>query len=221
MKNKICFLVSGNGGTFKFLLAAIKEMHLPYEITSVFADRECSALEFAKAKKIKNQQLSFTNNDWDFIIDYVIDNAIDIVVTNIHKIVPGYVIEKLPNMFLNLHYSLLPSFKGCIGMRTVDLAREKKVKIIGGTAHLIDENIDEGTIITQGAILVEWNREITDIYNDVFQISCLTFLNALIILLKTNTLKEKNILFKYNYLFSPNLQFDTNIFNETFWKKII
>lgn len=220
MKSKICFLVSGEGGTLKFLYNAIEEMNLPFEINHVFADRNCNALAFSNEKNIKNHKLSFHKDDWDFIMEYVISNEIALVVTNIHKIVPAYVIERLPNKFLNLHYSLLPSFKGSIGMKTVELAKEHNVKIIGGTAHLIDENIDEGIIISQGGMKVNWNIEMKEICNNVFQISCLTFLNAVHILLKTSEFNEGFCDKGMNYFFSPNLQFNPNIFNDKFWKKI-
>ena len=47
MKN-IVFLVSGSGGTLKFLYFAIKALNLNYKILGVIADRECQSLEFAK-----------------------------------------------------------------------------------------------------------------------------------------------------------------------------
>ncbi len=220
MKSKICFLVSGNGGTLKFLYHAIELGQLPYEISHVFGDKDCNALAFAKEKKIKNHQFVFDNDDWDFIMDYVVENEISLVVTNIHKIVPAKVIEKLPNRFLNLHYSLLPAYKGYIGMKTVDLAKDHKVKIIGGTAHLIDEQIDEGIIVTQGAIKVNWSVEINEIYNDVFQVSCLAFLNAITMLLSSHTSSKTYCDKEMPYFFSPNLQYNPAVFNTKFWKKI-
>jgi phosphoribosylglycinamide formyltransferase-1 len=220
MKSKICFLVSGNGGTLKFLYHAIEIGELPYEISHVFADRDCNALTFSKEKNIKSDQLVFNNDNWDIIMDYVVKNEISLVITNIHRIVPAKVIEKLPNKFLNLHYSLLPAYKGYIGMKTVDLAKESKVKIIGGTAHLIDKQIDEGIIVTQGAIKVNWDFEIKEIYNEIFQVSCLTFLNAITILLQSHTTCEAYCDKEMPYFFSPNLQYNPTVFNTSFWRKI-
>jgi formyltetrahydrofolate deformylase len=48
---------------------------------------------------------------------------------------------------INIHHSLLPGFKGA---RPYHQAWEKGVKMVGATAHYVNNDLDEGPIITQG-----------------------------------------------------------------------
>ena len=52
----------------------------------------------------------------------------DVIITNIHKIIDSDTLNMFPSKFINLHYSLLPSFAGYIGMETVEKAKEQKWK---------------------------------------------------------------------------------------------
>jgi formyltetrahydrofolate deformylase len=55
--------------------------------------------------------------------------------------------KKLTGKAINIHHSLLPGFKGA---RPYHQAYEKGVKLVGATAHYINDDLDEGPIITQG-----------------------------------------------------------------------
>ena len=52
---------------------------------------------------------------------------------------------------INIHPSLLPSFKG---IRAIEQALQAKVKITGCTAHLVSLEVDSGEIIMQAAVPV-------------------------------------------------------------------
>jgi len=53
-----------------------------------------------------------------------------------------------PGKIINIHHSLLPSFKGA---KPYHRAHERGVKLIGATAHYVTSDLDEGPIIEQGA----------------------------------------------------------------------
>jgi formyltetrahydrofolate deformylase len=53
------------------------------------------------------------------------------------------------NRIINIHHSFLPAF---IGARPYAQAFERGVKLIGATAHFVNDNLDEGPIITQDVI---------------------------------------------------------------------
>lgn len=57
-----------------------------------------------------------------------------------------------PNRIINIHHSFLPAF---IGSRPYHQAYERGVKIIGATAHYVNDNLDEGPIILQDVIPVD------------------------------------------------------------------
>jgi len=53
------------------------------------------------------------------------------------------------NRIINIHHSFLPAF---IGARPYEQAFERGVKLIGATAHFVNDNLDEGPIINQDVI---------------------------------------------------------------------
>jgi formyltetrahydrofolate deformylase len=61
---------------------------------------------------------------------------------------PGFV-SKFPHRIINIHHSFLPAFVGASPYRQ---AYDRGVKIIGATAHFVNEDLDDGPIITQGVI---------------------------------------------------------------------
>jgi formyltetrahydrofolate deformylase len=58
---------------------------------------------------------------------------------------PSFV-EHYTNRIVNIHHSFLPAF---IGANPYKQAYERGVKIIGATAHFVNNNLDEGPIIAQ------------------------------------------------------------------------
>lgn len=64
---------------------------------------------------------------------------------------PEFVV-RYPNRVINIHHSFLPAF---IGANPYKRAYERGVKIIGATAHFINNELDEGPIIMQNVINVD------------------------------------------------------------------
>lgn len=64
---------------------------------------------------------------------------------------PEFVAE-FPNQIINIHHSFLPSF---IGANPYKQAYKRGVKIIGATAHFVNNDLDEGPIIYQDVIRVD------------------------------------------------------------------
>jgi len=60
-------------------------------------------------------------------------------------------INRFKNRIINIHHSFLPAF---VGANPYVQAYERGVKIIGATAHFVNENLDEGPIISQSVIPV-------------------------------------------------------------------
>ncbi|AXE19386.1 formyltetrahydrofolate deformylase [Runella rosea] len=55
-------------------------------------------------------------------------------------------VQHYPHRIVNIHHSFLPAF---IGANPYRQAYERGVKIIGATAHFVNDNLDEGPIIAQ------------------------------------------------------------------------
>lgn len=68
------------------------------------------------------------------------------------RLLSGDFVRAFPNRILNIHPSLLPSFKGLDAQRQ---AIEYGVKVSGCTVHLVDEDLDHGAIISQKVVEVK------------------------------------------------------------------
>lgn len=79
-------------------------------------------------------------------------------------------IQQYPNRIINIHHSFLPAF---VGANPYNQAYQRGVKIIGATAHFVNENLDEGPIIAQSVIPVDHThsaREMAQAGRDVEKI---------------------------------------------------
>lgn len=68
------------------------------------------------------------------------------------RILSAGFIESFERSIINVHPSLLPSFKGRDGIRD---AYEYGVKVTGVTVHFVDAGIDTGEIIDQMPVMIE------------------------------------------------------------------
>lgn len=76
-------------------------------------------------------------------------------------------VSSFDGKIINIHHSFLPAF---IGANPYKQAYERGVKIIGATAHFVNDNLDEGPIISQDVVKVDhtygW-EEMRDLGRDV------------------------------------------------------
>ncbi len=69
-----------------------------------------------------------------------------LVLAKYMRILSPEFVSHYPNKTVNIHHSFLPAF---IGANPYRQAYERGVKIIGATAHFVNNNLDEGPIIAQ------------------------------------------------------------------------
>lgn len=74
-----------------------------------------------------------------------------IVLAKYMRILTPRFVEAYEDKIINIHHSFLPAF---IGANPYKQAYERGVKIIGATAHFVNNNLDEGPIIAQDVIHV-------------------------------------------------------------------
>ncbi len=217
---KIGFLVSGNGGTLKFLHLVQKMNIYDYSIQFVIADRECGALEYANNNDIYTNVVKYNKNNREDL--YKILNQfkdIDIIITNIHKVLDNNILNQFMGRLINLHYSLLPAYGGLIGMKTVDEARSDNAMFIGATCHEVSEILDGGKIICQSCFSVDWELPDKEIKDLVFQSANLCLLNSILLRTENKDLLQKEYTYK-NLLFNPVLKFVTDELTDDFWYKL-
>jgi formyltetrahydrofolate deformylase len=74
-----------------------------------------------------------------------------LVLAKYMRILSPAFVNQFSNRIINIHHSFLPAF---IGANPYAQAFERGVKIIGATAHFVNNNLDEGPIISQNVIPV-------------------------------------------------------------------
>jgi formyltetrahydrofolate deformylase len=103
-----------------------------------------------------------------------------IVLAKYMRILSAAFIDQYPNRIINIHHSFLPAF---IGANPYVQAHARGVKIIGATAHFVNDNLDEGPIITQNVRPVSHSfsaREMAQAGRDVEKVVLATALNLVL-----------------------------------------
>ena len=75
-----------------------------------------------------------------------------IVLAKYMRVLTELFVEQYSNRIINIHHSFLPAF---IGSKPYHQAHHRGVKIIGATAHFVNNNLDEGPIINQDVVHVD------------------------------------------------------------------
>lgn len=75
-----------------------------------------------------------------------------IVLAKYMRILSPEFVRHYEQRILNIHHSFLPAF---IGANPYKQAYERGVKIIGATAHFVNDNLDQGPIIAQDIIKID------------------------------------------------------------------
>ena len=81
------------------------------------------------------------------LMDLVRDLGVDLVVlARYMQVLSNDLCKQLEGRAINIHHSMLPSFKGA---RPYHQAHARGVKLVGATAHYVTAELDEGPIIEQ------------------------------------------------------------------------
>lgn len=158
MRKKVGVLVSGRGSNLQALLDAARDPVFPAEIALVISNVPGAyALERAAAAGVPGRVIphkSFASREeFDAAVDTALRGAgIEIVCLAgfMRLLTPGFVGGWAGRM-INIHPSLLPSFKG---LHTHRRALEAGVKLHGCTVHLVTPDLDDGPILVQAAVPV-------------------------------------------------------------------
>ncbi len=153
---KLGILASGNGTNFETIISDINNHKLDAEIKCLIVNNStCGAIK--KAQKysvpyyIHNHKDFTSREDLDRkIISTLRDNEVEgIVMVGWMRIITNILIKEYSGRIVNLHPSLLPSFKG---YNAIKQALIHKVKFTGCTVHLVEEEVDSGEILIQSAV---------------------------------------------------------------------
>jgi phosphoribosylglycinamide formyltransferase-1 len=151
---RIGVLASGSGTILHALLGA----DLP--IVVVLVDRECRAVEVARAAGVPVEVVERTSFGRDFdrvaythsVVDALARHNVDLVaMAGFGTILEKPVHDAFPDLIVNTHPALLPAFKG---WHAVEDALAAGVKVTGCTVHIARLEVDDGPILAQEAVPV-------------------------------------------------------------------
>lgn len=150
---KLAVFASGLGSNFLAIQEAIDNHMLNAKIELLVSDNlKCLAIE--RAKHLNINVFSFEVNQYSNKASYEREilhklntNKIDLVVlAGYMRIIGDTLLKGFKGKIINIHPSLLPSFKG---KDAIGQAINAKVKVTGVTVHYVNEELDSGKIIAQ------------------------------------------------------------------------
>ena len=159
---KIGILISGNGSNMIKLIESCQNNKNAFIEIVISNNPEAKGIEYAKLKNIKTKVIDHKEfserEDFDNKVhEVLLENNIDFLCNaGFMRIHGEKFVEKWFNKHLNIHPSLLPSFKG---LNTHERAIKSGVKFAGCTVHLVRSGVDEGPIIGQARTSIDINDD--------------------------------------------------------------
>jgi len=117
-----------------------------------------------------------------------------LVLAKYMRILSALFMDRFPNSIVNIHHSFLPAF---VGANPYLQAYERGVKIIGATAHFVNNNLDEGPIIAQNVIPVTHSQSAKEMAQAGRDVEKIVLANALELVFneKVFVYRNKTIIF--------------------------
>lgn len=182
MPNKtLLFLCSGGGGNLRFVHQAILRGWLPgWRYIAVITDRECPASDYACQNGLPVDCIDFESDEQATLRTVALSHEPDMIVTTVHKILGKAFLTAFEGKMLNLHYSLLPSFAGSIGVSPVRAALDYGACLGGATVHRVTAELDAGRPVAQIAFPLMPGDVLAEVMDVEFRAGCIALLSSLL-----------------------------------------
>ncbi|KAM9820737.1 trifunctional purine biosynthetic protein adenosine-3 [Neosynchiropus ocellatus] len=157
-RTKVAVLISGSGTNLQALIEQAKRPSSCAEIVLVISNKP-GVLGLKRAAlagiqtRVVDHKLYGSRAEFDGTIDRVLEEfGVELVcLAGFMRILTGGFVKKWNGKLLNIHPSLLPSFKGVNAQKQ---ALQARVRVSGCTVHFVAEEVDAGAIIVQEAVPV-------------------------------------------------------------------
>ena len=157
-KLRIAILASGEGSNFQKLIDLSKSNTFDIDIRILITNKpDAGCISRAKESNISYKIINnsdYKNKDYfeEEIINTLKSNDIELVVmAGWMKIMSSKFVSIFKNKLINIHPSLLPSFKGSNAIKE---AMSNHAKITGCSVHFVESEVDSGALIMQAALPV-------------------------------------------------------------------
>ena len=164
---------SGSGSNYEAIAKACSEGVIDAEVVLLVCDKP-GAYVLERAKRYGTECFAFNPKEYgsreayETVLATMLDERdVDFVcLAGYMRIVGKVLLERYERRIVNIHPSLLPSFKGA---HAIQDAVDYGVKLFGVTTHLVDETLDGGRIIDQAGVVYEGSdiEELTNIIHGI------------------------------------------------------
>lgn len=151
-------MASGSGSNFEAIAQAIADQRLNAKVQIVIYNnpgakvKERAERWGIPAVLLNHREFASREALDEAIVKTLQQYEVDyVIMAGWMRIVTTVLIDAFPDRVLNIHPSLLPSFKGA---HAVEEALRAGVKITGCTVHLVRLEVDSGPILIQAAVPV-------------------------------------------------------------------
>ena len=202
VKNGLVIFISGRGSNLEAIINASKNRTIPSKVSVVIADRNCKGIDIAIKNKIPS--IIINKEDYETKLEFE-KNLINttkkfqpklIILAGFLNILSKNFLKHFPSKVINIHPSLLPSFKG---LETHKRAKNAGVLIHGCTVHYVSEKVDDGKIIAQGATTISKDYSTEEIAKEILKIELVLYPTTIGKLLKKNIKNnEKDLILGYH-----------------------
>jgi phosphoribosylglycinamide formyltransferase 1 len=155
-RRRTAVLISGRGSNMTALIGAARAPDFPAEIALVLSNKSSAAgLAFARqagiAAAVVDHKIYAGRDEFEGSMQAMLDiHRIDLIcLAGFMRILSAPFVARWQGRILNIHPSLLPSFRG---LDTHARAIAAGVKLHGCTVHFVEPELDSGPIIAQAAI---------------------------------------------------------------------
>ena len=170
-KLKIAVLASGEGTNFQVLIDLFKNNKLDIDIKLLISNKKNAGCIKRAIKSdipyflfLENNYKTKENFEADIIKILKESNVELIVMAGWMKIASENFVNNFKDRIINIHPSLLPSFKG---KNPIEDALKNKVLITGCSVHYVDREVDNGKIIIQAAIAIDTKDNLSSLTNKI------------------------------------------------------
>ena len=154
-KVKCAVFISGTGSNLKSLIHFSKKKKSPISINLIISDNsKAKGLKFGKIYKISKKVFNYKNRihaEKKIISEIKNKNIKFIFLAGFMRILSKNFIQNFKGKILNIHPSLLPSYKG---LNTHQRVIANNEKYSGCTVHFVSSKLDSGKIILQKKVKI-------------------------------------------------------------------
>ncbi len=170
----IAVLASGEGTNFQVLIDLCKNKELDINIELLISNKEnAGCIKRAIKSNIRNVLILENNfeNKEKFeaeIIKVLKESNVELIVmAGWMKIASENFVNSFKNRIINIHPSLLPSFKG---KNPINDALKHKALITGCSVHFVEKEVDSGKLIIQAALSIKTDDDLSSLTNKIHEI---------------------------------------------------